>query len=158
MCKIVRKLSVIIAAIVLFSTAESHARSFNLPDSTVNNSVYVDSIGLLRGTPRWMKRYLNSLIKGNIDRSREKKFDVSVGISPSYTREASFGIGAMASGLYRADRNDTIVGASDVFASINASINGFYVFTVKGNNLFSDNRSRINYKLEVYKSISISGV
>lgn len=38
-----------------------------------------------------------------------------------------------------------------MFASINASINGFYVFTVKGNSLFSDNRSRINYKLEVYK-------
>lgn len=148
-----RNIRVLLLAIgvMLVSVNVSGARTHSSPDSIASRSEYVDSIGLLRGTPSWIKRYLNSLIRGNVDRSREKRFDVSVGLSPSYTREASFGLGAMASGLYRIDRNDTIVGPSDVFASFNASINGFYVFTLKGNNLFTDNRSRLTYKVEIYK-------
>lgn len=158
-CKILRMVSglrkMIIALGILCLSGgyvfASHPQEKIHADSIKNNNIYADSIGLLRGTPSWMRSYLNSLIRGNVDRSREKKFDVSFGISPSYTREASFGIGAMMSGLYRLDRNDTIVGPSDVFASFNASLNGFYVLTLKGNNLFTDNRSRLNYKIEIYK-------
>lgn len=40
---------------------------------------------------------------------------------------------------------------SDVFMSINASLNGFYVLTFKGNNLFPDRRSRLSYKIELYR-------
>lgn len=150
MYRIIRFL-LLVLGIISVSVNVSAAPLHSVPDSVASRSEYVDSIGLLRGTPSWIKRYLNSLIRGNVDRSREKRFDVSVGLSPSYTREASFGLGAMASGLYRIDRSDTIVGPSDVFASFNASINGFYVLTLKGNNLFTDNRSRLTYKIEIYK-------
>lgn len=112
---------------------------------------YADSIAILRQAPEWIRTYLSSLIRGNVDRTREKKLDISVGLSPSYTREASFGLGAMCTGLYRVNRNDTLRQPSDIFASINASLNGFYVFTLKGNNLFPDDRSRLSYKLEVYR-------
>lgn len=86
-----------------------------------------------------------------MDRTHEKKLDLSVGISPSYTREASFGLGAMCSGLYRLNQNDSVLQPSDIFASFNASLNGFYVLTLKGNNIFSDGHSRLSYKLEVYR-------
>lgn len=112
---------------------------------------YADSIWLLRKTPRWLRQYLNSLIRGNVDRTHEKRLDLSVGLSPSYTREASFGLGAMCSGLYRLNRNDSILQPSDIFASFNASLNGFYVLTFKGNNIFNDGHSRLSYKLEIYR-------
>lgn len=112
---------------------------------------YADSLGLLRKAPEWMRKYLNSLIQGNIDRTRERPIDISFGISPSYTREASFGIGAMCTALYRVDRADTLDTPSDIFAVFNASLNGFYVFQLKGNNLFPDNRTRLSYKLNVYR-------
>ncbi len=120
-------------------------------DEVKSETQYADSIPILRKTPKWFRTYVSSLMRGNIDRTHEKALDLSFGISPSYTREASFGIGAMATGLYRMDRSDSIMQPSDVFASINASLNGFYVLTFKGNNLFPDDRSRLSYKAEIYK-------
>lgn len=120
---------------------------------------YADSIGLLQRTPKWFREYLSSLMQGNIDRTREKTIDMGFAVTPSYTREAGFGIGGAATGLYRVDRNDTLPNPSDFFASINASLNGFFVFTFKGNNLFPDDRSRLSYKFEVYKkSLNFWGI
>jgi len=139
----------------------SHKNEIGTPLSGITQTVpvkdvkssteYADSISYLSKAPKWVRTYLSSLIRGNVDRTHERKIDLSFGITPSYTREAGFGIGGAATALYRLDRNDTIMQPSDVFASINASLNGFYVLTFKGNNLFTDNRSRLSYKLEIYK-------
>lgn len=129
--------------------------------NTVNTSSteYADSIGILRKTPEWARKYLSSLIRGNVDRTHEKKLDISFAVTPSYTREAGFGIGGAATGLYRIDRNDSILQPSDIFMSINASLNKFYVLTLKGNNLFPDHRSRLSYKIEIYrKSLDFWGI
>lgn len=90
-------------------------------------------------------------MRGNVDRTHEKKFDVGFGVAPSYTREAGFGIGGVMTGLYRVNRNDSTMQPSDVYASINASYNGFFVFTLKGNHLFPDHKSRLSYKAELYR-------
>lgn len=140
----------LISAAPAIATPETEPDSISKSNKS-DNTVYADSIGLLDWSPKILREYLNSLIRGNIDRTRERKFDVSFGLSPSYTREASFGIGAMCTGLYRMDRNDTLPQPSDVFASLNASLNGFFVFTLKGNNLFPDNKSRLSYKMEIYR-------
>ncbi|MDE5688459.1 MAG: hypothetical protein K2I18_07540 [Paramuribaculum sp.] len=126
------------------------AQEITMSDSTPSPTNMVDSLAILRKAPVWLKKYLNSLIAGNVDRSREKVIDLSFGISPSYTREASFGIGAMCTALYRVDRNDTLKLPSDIFACLNVSLNGFYVLTVTGNNLFPDNRSRLSYRADIY--------
>lgn len=120
-------------------------------EEVTSSTQYADSLPLLSKTPKWARSYLSSLMRGNIDRTHERKIDLSFAMTPSYTREAGFGIGGAATALYRIDRNDSIMPPSDVFASINASLNGFYVFTLKGNNLFSDKRSRLSYKVEIYK-------
>lgn len=114
-------------------------------------TTYADSLGILRKAPEWSRRYLSTLIRGNIDRTHEKTFDMSFAITPSYTREAGFGIGGALTALYRIDRTDSIMMPSDAFISINASLNGFFVLTFKGNNLFPDNRSRLIYKAELYR-------
>jgi len=112
---------------------------------------YADSIGILRYAPEWSRRYLSGLMRGNVDRTHERKLDISFAVTPSYTREAGFGIGGAATGLYRMDRNDSILQPSDVFICLNASLNGFFVLTIKGNNIFSDRRSRLSYKVELYR-------
>jgi hypothetical protein len=120
-------------------------------DPPRSSTTFVDSLALLNKAPLWMKKYLNSLIQGNVDHTREKAIDISFGASPSYTREASFGIGALCTALYRVDRNDTLPQPSDVVACLNASLNGFYVLFIHGNTLFPDNRSRLKYRLDIYR-------
>ena len=39
------------------------------------------------------KKYWNSLVNGNVDRTYEKKVDMSYAVSPCYTREGGVGIG-----------------------------------------------------------------
>lgn len=152
----------VIALIAVISAAVNPtASSASQPDSTRQvdirfapadkSTTYADSIPLLRKAPKWAKRYVSSLIRGNVDRTHETALDMSFGFSPSYTREASFGLGAICTGLYRVDRSDSILPPSDFFLSFNASLNGFFVLTFKGNNLFADKRSRLSYKLEIYR-------
>lgn len=71
--------------------------------------------------PNFIKRYWQSLIRGNVDRTHEKPFDISFAIAPSYSREGGFGLGGSATGLYRMDMKDTTMAPSNVTLSANAS-------------------------------------
>ncbi|MDR2036342.1 MAG: outer membrane protein assembly factor [Bacteroidales bacterium] len=91
--------------------------------------------------------YWRRLIYGHIDRTFEKKLDLSFVVAPSYTREASFGIGGMATGLYRLDRTDSLMMPSNITLTFNASVKGFYALAVEGNNNFKGNKSRLSYQV-----------
>lgn len=105
------------------------------------------------------KEYWNTLVNGNIDKTHEKKIDMSYVVAPCYTREGSFGIGGAATGLYRLDRNDSIMQPSDFSLSGSATIKGFYGITVKGNNNFKGNKSRLSYRLQIQnKNLDFWGV
>lgn len=122
----------------------------------VSNSIQAqtDTIG-----QNWLKRYWNSLVHGNIDRTFERKMDMSYVVAPCYTREGSFGIGGAATGLYRLDRTDSVMQPSDISLSGSATVNGFYSITVKGNNHFRGNRSRLTYLLQFQnKNLDFWGV
>lgn len=93
------------------------------------------------------KAFIRQLVGGNRDRTFERKIDFSFAVAPSYTREASFGIGGMLTGLYRLDRTDSIMQPSDIALFANASLTGFYNFALKGNNNFKHNRQRITYDI-----------
>lgn len=106
-----------------------------------------------------LRRYWNSLVHGNIDRTFERKMDMSFIVAPCYTREGSFGIGGAATGLYRIDRTDSVMQPSDISLSGSATVNGFYSITVKGNNHFRGNRSRQSYLLQFQnKNLDFLGV
>lgn len=95
-----------------------------------------------------LKRYWNSLVHGNVDRTYERKLDVSYVVAPCYTREGSFGVGGMATGLYRLDRTDSLMQPSNIILSGSATVKGFYTLTVQGNNHFKGNRSRLSYQVQ----------
>lgn len=90
--------------------------------------------------------YWERLINGNIDRTHERALDVSFAAAPSYTREASFGVGGMATGLYRVDRTDSITPPSDITLVFNASVRGFYALETRGNHYFKGSRSLLSYQ------------
>lgn len=105
------------------------------------------------------KKYWNSLVNGNVDRTFKKKIDMSYIIAPCYTREGSFGVGGAATGLYRLDRKDSIMQPSDISLSGSATIKGFYGITVRGNNNFKGNKSRLSYHLQFQnKNLDFWGV
>ena len=106
-----------------------------------------------------LKKYWNSLIHGNVDRTFEKKLDVSFVVAPCYTREGGFGIGGAATALYRLDRKDSIMQPSDISLSGSASINGIYGITAKGNNHFKGNKCRLSYRLQfLHKTLDFWGI
>lgn len=103
--------------------------------------------------------YLDRLVTGNVDRTFEKKLDVSYIVMPSYTREGSFGIGGGATGLYRLDKTDSIMSPSDVTLIGNATINGVFSLTANGNNLFPGRKLRLSYKTELtYSPLNFWGI
>ena len=93
------------------------------------------------------QKFVKQLISGNEDKTFERPIDFSFAILPSYSREASFGIGGMITGLYRLDRTDSVMSPSDATIFANISLTGQYSFIVRGNNLFKGNRSRLSYDL-----------
>lgn len=106
-----------------------------------------------------LKAWWNGLVHGNVDRTFEKKMDMSFIVAPSYTREGSFGVGGAATALYRLDRTDSVMQPSDLTLTGNASVNGFYTLSLKGNNHFKGNRARLAYKLAFqHKNLDFWGV
>lgn len=95
----------------------------------------------------FLHSYWQSLINGNVDRTREKGFDVTFGIAPTYTQEGSFGLGGTMTGLYRMVRTDSLTTPSNIILSASASLKGFYVVDAIGNNYFPDRRGRLIYSI-----------
>ena len=95
----------------------------------------------------FLHSYWQSLINGNVDRTREKKFDVTFGIAPTYTQEGSVGIGGTMTGLYRMDKSDSITMPSNIILSASASLRGFYVVDAIGANYFPDRKGRLIYNV-----------
>lgn len=96
--------------------------------------------------PKRKDNFWSRIFHGNVDRTFEKKIDFSFIGAPNYSKEASVGIGVLASGLYRIDRTDSLTPPSDVSFFGNFSLSGFYLFGVSGNTLFNHNRSRVVYE------------
>lgn len=106
-----------------------------------------------------LKGWWNSVVHGNVDRTYERKIDMSYIAAPSYTREGSFGVGGVATALYRLDRKDSIMQPSDLSLSGNVSVKGFYSLSLKGNNFFKGNKARLTYKLAFqHKNLDFWGI
>lgn len=103
--------------------------------------------------PGFFRKYWQSLINGNVDRTHEKPFDVSFALAPTYTREGGFGLGGSATGLYRTDMRDSTMAPSNVTLTASASLKGFYSVTGNGTNYISDGRSKLVYSARFTRKI-----
>lgn len=83
----------------------------------------------------FFKKFLDYFNDANKEK-KNKKFDFSIIGGPHYSSDTKFGIGLVAAGLYRTDRNDTILPPSNVSLYGDVSTVGFYLLGVRGNHLF----------------------
>lgn len=79
-----------------------------------------------------------------------KKFDFSIIGGPHYSTDTKLGLGLVAAGLYRTDRNDTILPPSNMSLFGDVSTVGFYMLGVRGLHIFPHDRYRLDYTLYFY--------
>ena len=125
-------------------SAQTNSTSLEQPvDSVVS---VADSIPVSRS---FFKKFLDYFNDANKEK-KNKKFDFSVIGGPHYSSDTKFGLGLVAAGLYRTDRNDTILPPSNVSLYGDVSTVGFYLLGIRGNHLFPQEKYRLNYNLYFY--------
>ena len=92
-------------------------------------------------TEKQIERYLKQARKDSI--RAKKRIWWSILGGPSYTPEASFGVGGAVMASFRLDKNDTISQRSFIPAGFNITLNGTFVFAGAGTLFFNENRFRI---------------
>ena len=110
------------------------------PSDTVprKKTVIVDGVEL---NEKQLKRYYRQLRKDSIRAHKNIWWSVLGG--PSYTPEASFGVGGAVLASFRMNKQDTISQRSFLPAGLNLSINGTIVVAGAGTFFFNENRFRI---------------
>ena len=123
----------------------------DVADSTAENTPQAvqaaDSAAARGGIFRRLYRYFD---QSNVDRTEQKRFDVSFALGPNYSTNTKFGLGILAAGLYRLDRGDTLLPPSDVSIFGNVSTTGYYQIGVEGNTFFRGRRHRLGYEVSFY--------
>lgn len=94
------------------------------------------------------KKNLFQKIKSYFDESNvekeEKSFDVSFIGGPHYSSDTKLGLGVIASGLYRLDKEDKSISPSNVSLYGDVTTLGFYVIGVSSNTIFPKEKYRID--------------
>ena len=81
------------------------------------------------------------------DVKEEKRFDFSIIGGPHFSNDTKLGIGMVASGLYRIDREDKSISPSNVSLYGDITTTGFYLIGIRGNTIFPQARYRIDANL-----------
>ena len=147
-----RQLSV--ALLLLTQTligAQGHSIKMEMPGDSISVTVVNAPAPAKRG---FFKKFLDYFNDANKEK-KNKKFDFSVIGGPHYSSDTKLGLGLVAAGLYRTDRNDTILPPSNVSLYGDVSTVGFYLLGVRGNHLFPQDKYRLDYNLYFYSFPSL---
>lgn len=99
-----------------------------------------------QASPRGFARYIYEM---GIDRSFEQKIDFSIIPTIYYSTSTNIGLAVAAIGLYRIDRHTRNIPPSRLTIYANASIVGHYRVGVASENIFHDNRNRLDCNVVV---------
>ena len=95
------------------------------------------------------KKFLDYFNDANKDKNH-KKFDFSIIGGPHYSTDTKLGLGLVAAGLYRTDRNDMLLPPSNVSLFGDVSTVGFYMLGIRGTHIFPQDKYRLDYTLYFY--------
>lgn len=76
-----------------------------------------------------------------------KKFDFSIIGGPHYSDDTKLGLGLVASGLFRIDKNDLTLSPSNISFYGDITTTGFYLLGIKGNTIFPRDLYRLDLNL-----------
>ncbi len=99
--------------------------------------------------PNIFKRIINYFDDSNKPKEY-KRFDWSIIGGPHFSSDTKFGIGIVAAGFYRHNMSDTLTMPSNVSLYGDISTVGFYLIGLRGNHIFTGEKSRIGYNLYFY--------
>lgn len=116
------------------------------------NTLFSQSLQVMDSTlSEPQKRGLIKRIYEYFERSNEvnneKRFDISFIGGPSYSNDTKLGIGLVASGLYRLDREDLSISPSNISIYSTFSTSGFYALGVEGNTIFPKEKYRLDMEM-----------
>lgn len=118
--------------------------------STNANKAAVDSIETKAEGRNFFQKIIDYFGNANKSSLDDKKFDVSFIGGPFYSSNLGVGLGIVGSGLYRVKGVERELQPSNVSLFGSVSTTGFYMLGIKGNNIFPEDRFRINYTLNFY--------
>ena len=141
-----KKLTILFSIALLWSIPHLQAQdttpTTDLQATTTPASVPADSTKRIG----WFNRFLNYFNDANKEKP-QRKFDFSIIGGPHYSTDTKLGIGLVAAGLYRTDRNDSILPPSNISLFGDFSSVGFYLLGIRGTHLFPHDRYRLDYTL-----------
>ena len=125
--------------------------SWAQPDTTLSdtlaNSLDQDSLAAdtLKKRKGFLRRIYNYFADSNEDKTQTKKLDFSIIGGPHYSSSTKLGLGIVAAGLYRVDRNDLSIPPSTVSLFGDVTTTGFYLLGISGTTLFKSAKYRLNF-------------
>ena len=144
-----RRNGLVLLALLLLTQTTISAQTDSMGKDVPVDSVSVATSDSLQTKRSFFKKFLDYFNDANKEK-KNKKFDFSVIGGPHYSSDTKFGLGLVAAGLYRTDRNDSILPPSNVSLYGDVSTVGFYLLGVRGNHLFPQEKYRLNYNLYFY--------
>lgn len=145
---------------ILECGAKDSNQSGSLDSANVTSESLIDSIvvnkeiaKIDKDSIKSKKSLWNKIISYFDDSNKEKtnkKFDFSIIGGPHYSSDTQFGLGLVGAGLYRMDKNDTILPPSNVSLFGDLSTVGFFLVGIRGNNIFPKDKYRLNYTIYLY--------
>lgn len=116
--------------------------------SLLNDTLAVDTA--LNAKPKGFFGKLKNYFKKSEHFDPTKKIDFGILGGPHYSSATGVGLGVVASGLYRIDRNDPQLPLSNVSIFSNVTSKGLLMVGVRGNNVFPRERFRLDYTTYIY--------
>lgn len=113
-------------------------------DST---AVTADSVTTERKS--FITKFLDYFNDANKEK-KNKKFDFSVIGGPHYSTDTKLGLGLVAAGLYRANRNDSLLPPSNVSLFSDISTVGFWLIGIRGTHIAPQDKYRLQYTVYLY--------
>ena len=141
-----KKLFASFALTALFSASAATAGNTSQTEKDSVATVAADTTVRKKGFINKVLAYFNDANKTDYS----KKFDFRIIGGPHYSTDTKLGLGLVAAGLYKTDRNDTILPPSNMSLFGDVSTVGFYMLGVRGLHIFPHDRYRLDYTLYFY--------
>lgn len=122
--------------------------SFSVSGRTPANDLVInDSLQTMTDTTSQKNGFFHRFYRYFKDANKvkeEKRFDFSIIGGPHFSSDTKLGLGLVASGLYRIDRNDKTISPSNVAIYGDITTTGFYLLGIRNNSIFPQDRFRLN--------------
>ncbi len=148
-----RNIPYISAVIICVLAASPHAAGGESPFDNGFKGNQPDTIEIITAKDTAIRRNVFQKIYryfASSNKATDKKFDISFIGGPHYASDTKLGLGLVAAGIYSTNREDPLTSMSNVSLYSDITTTGFYLVGIRGNNIFTREKWRIDYSLYFY--------